>query len=282
MTREISHTAALKLLDTAPCGIIMLARDNTIIWCNANIGALLGLDPSPLAGQHAASLKPLAWLFESQDIGYIPAAESRPARWLRGWREKLDGDGQAIFLVDVTEQQRLHAENNRLTQQFDEFDTRDSLTGLANRRALLQNLEPLVSRSRRYGNPFSVIRIRTDDPAQLDKRYGTGAGKSILVSISRELKDQLRWTDIVGRLDGGEFLLILPETARDAATDLATKIAQQLAITTLKNTDNKTVALTTRYGVTGWEKGDDSRKLLERVARLANEAAAAPNHIAVG
>lgn len=282
MNREISHAAALSLLDTTPCGIILLERDNTIGWFNRNIADLLGLDPGQIAGQHAASLQPLSWLFESQDIGYLPASGARPARWLRGWRKQTDGHGQAIFLVDVTEQQRLLTEHDRLTQQLDEFDTRDSLTGLANRRALMQNLEPLVSRSRRYGNPFSVIRIRTDDPAQLDKRYGTGAGKTILVSISRELKDLLRWTDIVGRLDAGEFLLLLPETERAAATDLAGKIAGQLAATALTTAGDKAVALTARYGVTGWEKGDDSRKLLERVARLTNQAASAPDHIAVG
>lgn len=280
MHDEVRESTAVDALQRAPCGIMLLDSAGIAILVNSRCAEMLGAATTELAGVHAPSYAPLAWLFEGRDTGYLPATGSHPALWLCGWREKLAAGGQAIYLIDTTELQQLRAEHERLQQQLGDLDTRDSLTGLANRRALLQHLEPLVSRSRRYGNPLGVIRVRIDDPAQLDQRHGAGTGQSVMLSISRELKDQLRWTDVIGRLDAGEFLLLLPETARPAATALAGKIAARLSAVALTGADGRPVALTARYGVSGWDKGDDSRRLLERAAQLA--AQAAPGEIAVG
>ena len=280
--RELTPALITTILESAPIGMMLLDRNGNVVWHNGTMNEYLGMAAATSYPQDTPITEKYGWLFEPEDMIYVMQEGDRPARWLKNWQRPLD-DGHVLYcFIDVTEQQQLHSERNRLAQQLSELTTRDSLTGLPNLRGLMQHLEPLVSRCRRYGNPLSIIQLNADDPARLDEEYGAATGQTVMAAVSHTLKDQLRWTDIIGRLDAGKFLLILPETASDAALELVNKIAAPLAALTLKNAADKPVRLTLRYAVTGWEKGDDARKLLDRAAQLADSAGSQPGCIAVG
>ncbi|MDX2463692.1 MAG: diguanylate cyclase, partial [Porticoccus sp.] len=85
---------------------------------------------------------------------------------------------------------------------------------------------------------------------------------------SQLLRDQMRWADLVGRLDSGQFVFVLPETDKEAAISLANKIASQLNALKVTVDDQLSVEPQACFGVASWEKGDDIRLLLER----SNEA----------
>ncbi len=105
----------------------------------------------------------------------------------------------------------------RLYEQLLELATTDALTGLPNRRAILDRFEMEVSRACRDGETLSVAIVDLDGLKSINDTLGHRAGDAVLVHVAEVLKRQIRVHDIPGRLAGDEFLLLLPNTGRDVA-----------------------------------------------------------------
>ncbi|MCD4776188.1 MAG: diguanylate cyclase [Candidatus Aegiribacteria sp.] len=99
----------------------------------------------------------------------------------------------------------------------------DTLTGLANRRAMMNSLAAEQTRSTRTGRSFGLIMADIDDFKQVNDRYGHACGDEILVEVSKRLEKTLRNQDITARWGGEEFLLLLPETSLHSAVKVAKK-----------------------------------------------------------
>ncbi len=107
-------------------------------------------------------------------------------------------------------------------QQLLEQTLNDPLTGLGNRRLLEQRLEIALPLSRRRMSPLSALMIDVDHFKQYNDRYGHPAGDACLIEIANVLRDIFRReTDIVVRLGGEEFLVVLLDIDLDEATRLA-------------------------------------------------------------
>ncbi len=100
----------------------------------------------------------------------------------------------------------------------------DALTGLRNRRAFFDELRTEIERSHRYSRPFSLLMIDVDYFKKINDKYGHNAGDSVLRSMGTLFKDTIRGIDIVGRIGGEEFCVLLPETDIKSATDAAERI----------------------------------------------------------
>jgi len=109
----------------------------------------------------------------------------------------------------------------------------DFLTGLLNRRAFEEMAQLELERSRRNGQPISVLYLDVDDFKLVNDRYGHRGGDEVLHTIAEAMTATLRSTDIIARLGGDEFAAILPETtetkARAAASNLHEAVARKLA-----------------------------------------------------
>jgi diguanylate cyclase (GGDEF)-like protein len=151
-----------------------------------------------------------------------------------------------------------------MAQQLEQHNTVDAISGLLNDQAINKGLEPLISRSRRYQNPLSVVTMTITNLEDIGAKSGQVAADRIIVSVSQLLRDQMRWADLVGRLDSGQFIFVLPETDREAAVALANKIAAALNELQVTVEDDTHVIPEACFGVTAWSKGDDSRLLLQR------------------
>jgi diguanylate cyclase (GGDEF)-like protein len=101
----------------------------------------------------------------------------------------------------------------------------DELTGLASRRHFLDELARETARARRHGRPLSVGFADLDDFKRVNDVHGHGAGDAVLRQVARRLEGAVRAQDLVGRLGGEEFGLLLPDTPRQAATALAERLA---------------------------------------------------------
>jgi diguanylate cyclase (GGDEF)-like protein len=119
---------------------------------------------------------------------------------------------------------QLRALNNQLQQ----LAHTDDLTGLFNKRRLLEQLNSEIARARRYGEIMSCLMIDLDDFKMINDSYGHQAGDDVLHQVGRLLKNNLRVTDFVARYGGEEFTVLLPRTdgagAFRAAEKLRTKI----------------------------------------------------------
>ncbi len=252
-------------LHQAPVGIILMDADGNIQWHNQTLERMLDIAAEQLAGKSTAELpKELAGVLTSPPETILLQRDDSQ-RWLHCHSRSRDDGGRAQFYLDITTEQRLRLERDRLEEDLKQLTTRDPVTGLPNRRALLQGLEPLISRSRRYGNPLSLIKLRAElaglDPDQL-RRYEEEAW----LRVGQLLKEQMRWADIIGRFDGPEFLLILPETPADATETLAAKICDLIKALELPGDAGQTLKVTPYCGLTAWHKGDDANLMLQRLS----------------
>jgi diguanylate cyclase (GGDEF)-like protein len=109
--------------------------------------------------------------------------------------------------------------------------TRDPLTGLGNRGATLTELQSRFDLSRRHARPISVIMCDLDHFKQINDQHGHGAGDIVLAEFGERVRQNLRGTDLAGRIGGEEFLLVLPETEVEGALLLAERLRVSLSDT---------------------------------------------------
>ncbi len=107
----------------------------------------------------------------------------------------------------------------------------DPMTGLANRRAIMEMIKQEFSRSNRHQRYSSIIIANLDSFKNINERYGYNTGDDLLVEVSRVLRGCLRNEDICARWGGEEFLILLPETKLDGALAVAEKIRESIAMT---------------------------------------------------
>ncbi len=105
----------------------------------------------------------------------------------------------------------------------------DPLTGLANYRTLLAELESEIHRSRRTGRPFSVLLLDLDGLKAINDRHGHLVGSRAICRLGNVLRLHCRSMDVAARYGGDEFALILPEAGRQAAEKVARRICDRLA-----------------------------------------------------
>ncbi len=120
------------------------------------------------------------------------------------------------------EEARVQAELTRLA-------TTDPLTGVFNRRRLLELADQAFYRHRRYERPFSIMLMDLDEFKKVNDTFGHMQGDAALVAFTRVVMDEKREGDAFGRMGGAEFALLLPEPALPAAAVLAGRILARCA-----------------------------------------------------
>ncbi len=128
----------------------------------------------------------------------------------------------------------LDASTERLRLQNEELEKlslTDGLTGLANRRFLVQRLNEEALRFRRTKKEFSVLMADVDHFKQYNDTFGHPAGDEVLKKVARLLQSSVRELDCVARYGGEEFCVMLPETSAEGAAILAERICERVAAT---------------------------------------------------
>jgi two-component system, cell cycle response regulator len=105
----------------------------------------------------------------------------------------------------------------------------DSLTGLYNRRYTLAHLDRLLSRIAETTKPVSVLMVDIDHFKQVNDTYGHGVGDEVLRDLTARLSANLRSFDLIGRLGGEEFLVILPDTTLENAMAVGERLRVRVA-----------------------------------------------------
>jgi diguanylate cyclase len=158
-------------------------------------------------------------------------------------------------------QRELSARNATLEKQQDELlwlATRDALTGLYNRREFMRLAEHELRRAQRDGGYTSAIVADLDHFKAINDRYGHPAGDKVLAHVAQCLLGAVRGTDLVARIGGEEFIVLLPRTDIDAATGLADKLRQSLRRAPVRIGRSLQIPVTASFGVGCLPAGGDS------------------------
>lgn len=101
---------------------------------------------------------------------------------------------------------------------------RDELTGVYNRRGLMELGKREIDRSLRYGRPISLLILEVDRFRELNDGYGFEVGDEALRLLAQELNKNLREIDLVGRYGEDEFVVLLPETNEQGSVSTANRL----------------------------------------------------------
>ena len=157
---------------------------------------------------------------------------------------------------------RIHTLEAKL-QHLSELVREDQLTGSLNRRGLDDVFERETARADRRGTPLCIAMLDLDDFKKLNDTYGHIAGDAALKHLVKIVKDTLRSMDVIARFGGEEFLILMPETTVDAASQTMTRLQRELTKHFFLH-DNEKVLITFSAGVALRRPNEDQGELVKR------------------
>ena len=172
-------------------------------------------------------------------------------------------------VMDVTEHhQRQEALDNertramRLAAEAQYLAHTDALTGLANRRRTITQLDKCIRKCEQSARPMGVISFDIDHFKRINDTQGHQTGDDVLVRIAEIARDQARASDLVGRMGGEEFIWLLPDAGPEETSKAAERMRQMIEEESCKD---GLPCVTASVGYAMWREGDDAEALLGRV-----------------
>jgi len=189
---------------------------------------------------------------------------------LKNYRDKLeeiniDLNKEVLKGIRMEDELRSSKEElERVNRQLYEKATRDMLTGLFNRRKMIDFIEYEIERSSRSSDIFSLILTDIDHFKKINDTCGHDCGDTVLKDIARSFLSVIRKLDQVARWGGEEFMFLLPETDIGGAFTLAEKIRRLIEETTFSCTGTGLPSITMTFGVAEYAAGGDVEKLIKQ------------------
>jgi diguanylate cyclase (GGDEF)-like protein len=166
----------------------------------------------------------------------------------QGALRKANEDLEAKIAERTRAFTRANAELKKANHKLEKISREDALTGLLNRRVILEAAAAEWTRWLRCVSPFSVMIIDVDNFKAVNDRYGHLTGDRVLALIGGAIPRSLRAADKVGRYGGEEFVIVMPETGIDGALAAARNLVRQIRQLRLR-TDDLCIQVTVSIGV---------------------------------
>lgn len=191
--------------------------------------------------------------------------------------DKSEGSGamsdQLADVVDVDDRDRLIEEISLLrgkvarlqerVQQLDQLAHQDSLIDLPNRRGFMRELERLIARVDRYGVNGAMLFVDVDGLKIINDTFGHRAGDEALVQIADLLSKGVRHSDVVARIGGDEFGILLESSDESAAQETAARLIDQISACQFLH-DGEALPLGVAIGVGMIDSLDTAEAVMER------------------
>jgi len=187
-------------------------------------------------------------------------------RWCLLTHNPLPGKGFVRTFTDITKRKALEDSLVKLSRE-------DPLTGLHNRRTILDLLEEEIQRGLRYKHPVSLLMMDIDHFKKINDQWGHPTGDEVLKSFAAECQSVMRENDKMGRFGGEEFVMVLPETGKPDAALVAErirKITSEMAVKSKRG--SAPIPVTVSIGVTTTTEGDGAEAIIARADEAMYEA----------
>jgi diguanylate cyclase (GGDEF)-like protein len=283
------------LLDVLPVGVALM-HDLRLRYCNAWLAAVLGHAQDQLTGRSARVLhaSDAAWVAVERRCAAAMQAgplyeEELPLQHLDGRQIaclvrvcRLDANrpsaGTLWMVVDVSAahaaarsqslQEQIQALQWQLqaaalnTQARDEPRQFDALTSLPNRAQMTHDAEQLITKAHEGNKPLALLLIDLDRFKYINDSLGHHVGDQLLAALAKRLRSAVRERDLVSRLGGDEFMLMLPDTDMRGAAHVAEKLMAR--VLPLFQIEQHELSITPSIGIAMYpEDGDDFGSLTQ-------------------
>jgi diguanylate cyclase (GGDEF)-like protein/PAS domain S-box-containing protein len=298
VTQQVARERALRqadawlnaiLTNVTDYALISLDRDGRVDAWNESIGRLMGHSADALLGQPYSIFYPPGATTDDHLLDRLREADADGWSLDEGLRMRADGSrfwGSAmiapmqqrgapadagdcapvapaycLIIRDISDK-REASERQRLAT------FRDYLTGLANRRAFFEAAERELARSKQSPRPTSMIMFDADHFKAINERFGHAAGDGVLCHFAAALRSIFRDVDVVARVGGEEFAVLLPSTGLADAAAVADRLRLSVEAACV-NADGEAIRYTVSAGVATM---DDSQNGLDGLMQRADQA----------
>ncbi|MEM7216722.1 MAG: diguanylate cyclase [Pseudomonadota bacterium] len=249
-------------------GVLVVSRDGMVVDANPEALRILGLD------RDSTFLRPFEDMVDNLSLNELLTSHRRNTEvgingrnyevtMTRLDEEATRSDAILVFR-DVTERRKAEQALREATHQLEQAAHTDALTGLHNRRFFMKRLGEEAERVRRHGSALSVLLFDLDHFKKINDTYGHDVGDKVLQQVSHVTRQVKRITDVAARTGGEEFALLLPETPRSGAINLANRLLKAIEAAEISDKGGTTVSVTSSIGVATVTKiGDNVEKFLK-------------------
>lgn len=264
--------------------------EGRFLYASRRSMAIYGVGPDELARSDAAAFS----VIHPDDRENVKAAVEVSAATLSHWHceyrvrhprghelwveglatpERLE-DGSVLwhgYIADVSERKRLQRELEASEARFRRLATVDMLTGAPNRRHFMHCLDAELARVRRHGARACLVMLDVDHFKRVNDTHGHGAGDEVLKALVAAGREALREPDVLGRLGGEEFAVLLPDTSFEQGLAQAERFRRVVAERQVSAGD-ASIRLTISLGVAALNAQDSTDSVLERADKALYRA----------
>ena len=143
----------------------------------------------------------------------------------------------------------------------------DEMTSLFNKRSFNETLSKEMKKAARYSRRFSILLIDADNLKDVNDSHGHGAGDQLIKVLANTLRECLRTSDVIARIGGDEFVVLLPEADHKHARDAAERVRSASANTSFDR-DGEKVSMTVSIGIASYpDDGEGLEEIMENADR---------------
>jgi len=263
------------VLDNIDAHVYMKNSEREFLYVNSKTAALFGRPVEQIIGCKENDILPaeMADHFYKSDAMVFNTGEKQIIN-----EEVIDENGNKLHYLSVKvpldRQGELPAligfssdvtELYQLKEQFRQQANTDPLTQLYNRRYFVTHAEKEFQRAKRYNSSLALVSLDIDNFKKVNDQYGHPVGDKVLQALAKKLAPMIRSEDILARIGGEEFSILLPETS----IDVAQRVAERIRIEQQKSVFDGDIVVTISLGVAGLIPQDQS---FDQLFRRADKA----------
>ncbi len=252
-------------------GIVTCNMEDIIEWVNPYFCELLSVTNDEITGSPIANLMDMDPLLPANANFRIRVkTHENKELWLACVQMRVNDKTQNNIIVryftDISDLQRRQPLRQMVSSGYD-VTRLDTDTGTLNRRAIIQELNNQISRTRRYSNPLSAILLQF--PSHTDMQ--NDEHKKYLQTMASAINENLRWVDIIGSLSAGKFLIILPESNGSAVAHAWKKIDESIQKLALENGQSENAY---QVNYSAWKQDNNADEMVQRLETSLNKKVA--------